>query len=198
MPTNSSRFLDKTITPRRRKTPKACDFCRAHRVRCEADTPCPQYRANNVTCNRSTLLKRQSKLIWAQNNDTAARHLVGRSSIDTTPVNDAQSSKSAILTPSQPANLKWTFHKTDSSWGFIARINAFCSQVSQLTPDNTASHFPSTGLQETHVQAVRVCNRNKKKRRGPGLVYKVAFRCFIKCETDLMSRRETINIILAI
>lgn len=160
MPTNSSRILERTITPRRRKIPKACDFCRAHSVRCEADTPCPQCRANNVICNRSTLLRSQSKKSRTQNDDTAPRPLMGRSSIDTTPVNDAQSSESPIPTPSRPATLEWTSLKTDSSWGFIARINSFCSKVSQLFPDDTASsdpelnqvsHLPPTSLQETHV-----------------------------------------------
>ncbi|KAH8431488.1 putative transcription factor [Aspergillus melleus] len=37
---------------KRRKVSRACDFCRAQRVRCDASTPCSQCESNKVLCSR--------------------------------------------------------------------------------------------------------------------------------------------------
>ncbi|KAL4803999.1 hypothetical protein BDV18DRAFT_162409 [Aspergillus unguis] len=122
--------LPRALAARRRKIPKACDFCREHRVRCEVDTPCPQCVANNVPCRRSRpshtpqrkrQTRRESEMISSP----------ARQSSPTTPPAEVPP------TPSPTANLAWTSHQTDSTLGFVARINDFCSGMSQLFLDTT-------------------------------------------------------------
>ncbi|KAJ5112795.1 hypothetical protein N7532_000840 [Penicillium argentinense] len=147
-----------SLAARRRKIAKACNFCREHRVRCEATTPCPQCVANAVPCHRSRpsntpQTKRQTRRDSGIINSSPAGHLA-----PTKPPNDSTVEVPAP-SPSPTSNLAWTSHKTDSMLGFIARINAFCSGVSQLSPDTTPSGsnssleqmspFPSSTLHDT-------------------------------------------------
>lgn len=122
------------LTARRRKIAKACDFCREQRVRCEAVTPCPPCVANNLTCRRSRSSPSSKKSTSAKANDGRQRNLANGPSIEVPQVNDSQPADAPI--PSPQANLAWTSHKTDSTLGFIARIDVFSSGLSQ-TSSNT-------------------------------------------------------------
>ncbi|GKZ20539.1 hypothetical protein AbraIFM66951_005864 [Aspergillus brasiliensis] len=159
----SSNFPGTTLAPRRRKVAKACDFCREHRIRCEDATPCPPCRDNDVACRRSRSLhtprKSPRKSIQRQNGrDADKQHPDGHSG-DVAPTSSIRAVDTSIRSPSPSANLAWTSHKTDSILGFIARLNSFCSGVSQLHPgaspsDNDLSldqisPFPSRVLEET-------------------------------------------------
>lgn len=146
-----SPFRQKELVSRRQKIAKACDFCREHRVRCESITPCPQCVANNVACHRSRPSKTPQKRKRGQDNNTRSDvSLAENDSFEVAPTNDSSHAvevETAAPTPSPEENLAWTSHKTDSMLGFIARINAFCSGVSQLSPDPTPpATDPSTSL----------------------------------------------------
>jgi len=130
------------LTSRRRKINQACDFCRKHRVRCETTTPCPQCVANNITCHRSDQSKapRRKEAIRNHNrrNDQSLRRSCSgpvTAAVDSSPRDEEH----VPPTPSPEENLAWTSHKTDSMLGFISRINAFCSGVSELSPGATPS-----------------------------------------------------------
>ncbi|KAL3465454.1 hypothetical protein BJX64DRAFT_285395 [Aspergillus heterothallicus] len=132
---------------RRRKTANACTFCREHRVRCEAVTPCPPCVANNVACVRSRPAKAPRRKIQAHNGDESDcqqghRHSDEVTFVDTHhPAEDA-STPTSPPTPTPSTRLEWTSHKTDSILGFIARINAFCSKVPQQCADTAPSGDP--------------------------------------------------------
>lgn len=131
MPGNSSSSPWTGLTARRRKIAKACDFCREHRVRCEAVTPCPHCVANNLACRRSRSSLTSKRITPAKNGDRDRRLAIGPS-VDVTRVNDSQPVNAPVPTPSE--NLAWTSHKTDSTLGFIARIDVFCSGLPQTSP----------------------------------------------------------------
>ncbi|OQE31379.1 hypothetical protein PENSTE_c001G07335 [Penicillium steckii] len=130
------------LTSRRRKINQACDFCRKHRIRCETTTPCPPCVANNVTCIRSRQSNTPRKKEGIQSQNRRNEQLPGGSSW--APVAAASDSpprdeEHVPPIPSPEENLAWTSHKTDSMLGFISRINAFCSGVSELSPGTTPS-----------------------------------------------------------
>ncbi|KAJ5292057.1 hypothetical protein N7478_001308 [Penicillium angulare] len=146
------------LSARRRKIAKACDFCREHRVRCEAATPCPQCVANSVTCNRSRSSQTTKRKSVARRVAVADAQLTDRLTQNTPLAAALPSSTASIPTPSSSENLAWTSHKTDSILGFIARMNAFCSSVSEISPSSTSadgphpdqhSPFPTRNLQHT-------------------------------------------------
>ncbi|KAE8309632.1 hypothetical protein BDV41DRAFT_547323 [Aspergillus transmontanensis] len=160
----SSTFPRITLAARRRKIAKACDFCREHRVRCEAATPCPPCVANNIACRRSRPLhtprKSSKKRSQLQNGHEADKQLPYEHAGDSTPASNISAVDAPVPSPSPSANLAWTSHKTDSILGFIARLNSFCSGVSKLFPDanppgndpslDQISPFPSGVQDETH------------------------------------------------
>ncbi|KAJ5179936.1 hypothetical protein N7492_003146 [Penicillium capsulatum] len=129
------------LTARRRKIARACDFCREHRVRCEAVTPCPPCVANNLTCRRSPSSTPRkgapTKAIEAPGQQRSNELLANGAA-----KNDFQDVQAVVPTPS--ANLAWTSHKTDSTMGFIARINVFCSGLSHIlsNPSILGSDLP--------------------------------------------------------
>ncbi|KAJ5737771.1 uncharacterized protein N7483_002896 [Penicillium malachiteum] len=137
MPQNTSSGIG--ITPRRRKIAKACDFCREHRVRCEATTPCPPCIANNITCHRSRPERTSRKSCLSQNYDDANIEVIDGVLGDTVSNTDTQTVDASEPIPSPEANLAWTSHKTDSIMGFIARITVFCSHMSQTFSTSTPS-----------------------------------------------------------
>ncbi|KAJ0413798.1 hypothetical protein BJY00DRAFT_321553 [Aspergillus carlsbadensis] len=145
------------LVPRRRKVGNACTFCREHRVRCEAVTPCPPCVANNVTCIRSRpQTPRRSR---AKGSNGQHRQQEGRNSADTLLDGLQTVEESSPPTPSPSENLAWTSQKTDSILGFIARINAFCSggplQCSSTAPSSDppfGQDMPFlSGIQETQA-----------------------------------------------
>ncbi|RDW67444.1 putative transcription factor [Aspergillus mulundensis] len=135
-----------TLAARRRRIANACDFCREHRVRCEAATPCPPCLANNVPCRRSrpvhTRKSPQKTAQLGSKNEVPRQHLG-----DLTPASN-HSAADPSASPSPSTNLAWTSHKTDSILGFIARLNSFCSGVSQLFPDGPASSADNLPLDQ--------------------------------------------------
>ena len=112
---NFSSSSSRPLAAKRRKVTRACDYCREHRVRCEAAVPCPQCVANHVTCSRQSV---------------PAAH---------TPSENIQRREQPRLgsLPSGPRA-----QKPDSMLGFIARINTFCSGVSQLSSSAIPGHTP--------------------------------------------------------
>ncbi|OKL58528.1 hypothetical protein UA08_06372 [Talaromyces atroroseus] len=164
--TTHSPFRRTELAARRRKVTKACDFCREHRVRCETATPCPQCVSNNVVCNRSrpSIIPRERKMVridGGRNRSSIEQPSAHEPLVNATPACESGPVEVSSRTPSPEENLAWTSHRTDSMLGFIARINAFCSGVSQLSLDPTLSGrdpsieqispFPPKILQETHI-----------------------------------------------
>ncbi|CAI7641505.1 unnamed protein product [Penicillium manginii] len=140
MPENTySPFRRTELTSRRRKIAKACGFCREHRVRCESTTPCPPCVANNVTCHRPLPSETPQKRRREQGSGRTRRPIPDEQSLHVAPQDDSSRpvGETPAPTPSPEENLAWTSHKTDSMLGFIARINAFCSGVEQLSPGPT-------------------------------------------------------------
>ncbi|CEN61751.1 hypothetical protein ASPCAL08399 [Aspergillus calidoustus] len=132
------------LVPRRRKVGHACNFCREHRVRCEAVTPCPPCEANNVPCVRTRLQTPQTPRRNRSNgtkgsNESCRRQQKGTHSADTLLEDLQPVEESSPPTPSPSANLAWTSQKTDSILGFIARINAFCSGGQQQYASTASS-----------------------------------------------------------
>lgn len=151
------------LASRRRKINQACDFCRKHRVRCETATPCPPCVANNIICHRSDQSKapRRKEGIRNYNRRDDQSSTVSCSG-PVTPTIDSWPREEELVppTPSPEENLAWISRKTDSMLGFISRINAFCSGVSELSPGATppdtntspeqTSPFSSSIPQETN------------------------------------------------
>ncbi|KAL3488957.1 hypothetical protein BJX62DRAFT_239541 [Aspergillus germanicus] len=154
------------LVPRRRKVGNACNFCREHRVRCEAVTPCPPCVANNVPCVRSRPrtphAPRRSRREGAKGSNESCPEQEGTAHSSRALLDDAQTvnvEESSPPTPSPSVNLAWTSQKTDSILGFIARINAFCSggpqQCSSTAGSSDASFDQAlpffSGVQETQA-----------------------------------------------
>ncbi|OOF97646.1 hypothetical protein ASPCADRAFT_166689 [Aspergillus carbonarius ITEM 5010] len=147
------------LTAKRRKVSRACDFCRQHRVRCEATVPCPPCVANDVTCTRQVASTAQR----LPGTDPVNQGRRSSSSLsrdgERLPSSAVESRPGALSTQvSVPSPSHSSAQRTDSMLGFIARINTFCSGVSQLAwtstswgyspdPDYT-SPFPPNVLQE--------------------------------------------------
>ncbi|KAF3396495.1 hypothetical protein F1880_006677 [Penicillium rolfsii] len=174
MPGNTLPTLPNTgLAARRRKIAKACDFCREHRVRCEAITPCPQCVANRVTCRRSRLPNKTRKSSLVRRHVAADQQTPDRPPIENTTTTASQPEEAFVPTPSPSANLAWTSQKTDSILGFIARINDFCSSVAPSSlntiPSGDGPHldqtspFPPPSIPQASYQAE--CNLSPHQTR---------------------------------
>ncbi|KAJ5931010.1 hypothetical protein N7466_006503 [Penicillium verhagenii] len=160
MPGNTLPGLPRvTVAARRRKIAKACDFCREHRIRCEAVTPCPQCVANGVACHRSRPSKNTRRSSIMRNQGRSEVQPAAQPWENSTSIIGSHPDEDIGPTPSPSANLAWTSQKTDSIMGFIARINAFCSTLSPNSPNtipsgdgphlDQTSPFPPSIAQET-------------------------------------------------
>ncbi|KAK1141831.1 hypothetical protein N8T08_008496 [Aspergillus melleus] len=186
---------------KRRKVSRACDFCRAQRVRCDSSTPCSQCEANKVCCSRLQVpersmrrddpLSRQAGPVLRQiapatdrPKDHGAQRLttpqqtpsVGHNNgkrplaRNNTPFRQAGPNLSQIasaadsaeddgaqdlITPQEtpsgydngksaqrddPASMN---SRLESMMGFISRLNAFCSGMSQLSQTSTDDPPPA-------------------------------------------------------
>ncbi|KAJ5381886.1 uncharacterized protein N7496_004314 [Penicillium cataractarum] len=183
MPENTLPTLPRFgIAARRRKISKACDFCREHRVRCEAVTPCPQCVANDVTCHRSRPPNNTQRSSRVRHSGKADRQPATRPLENNTSITDSHPEEVLVPTPSPSANLAWTSHKTDSIMGFIARINAFCSSLSPTSPTtipsadgphlDQTSPFPPSIVQETHQAE---CDLSPEQRKQLMRIFRTRF-----------------------
>ncbi|KAI1387800.1 uncharacterized protein F4822DRAFT_407602 [Hypoxylon trugodes] len=117
--------------PKRSKVPRACNYCRRHRVRCDAESPCSRCVANKIECVVSPPSHRplESPQVSQSNSSPAQEETI----VPCAPVS------SPIPPPSKPDNL-------DSTVGFMSKINAICSAISQLssdTIDDSPPPYPS-------------------------------------------------------
>ena len=152
------------LTAKRRKVSRACDFCRQQRVRCEDTTPCPQCVASHVSCSRSQSTERHtdhanqsSHLEVHQDRRTVSSTVEPQpGSMSSWPEDPATTDSSVPQSIDSPPS-----QKADSMVGFVARIDNFCSGVSQLSAFSTlpghaapqfTSPFPCSKLQEACLE----------------------------------------------
>ncbi|QKX56810.1 uncharacterized protein TRUGW13939_03917 [Talaromyces rugulosus] len=112
---------------KRRRVDRACEFCRRHRVRCDASTPCAQCVANKAVCSRSQRTHARS------NRDALVSDVAKESPSRASPIDRVCTSGSKALQQQVvPVN-----NQVDSTLEFVNRINTFCSSVFlQCIPHN--------------------------------------------------------------
>ncbi|OTB09801.1 hypothetical protein K445DRAFT_323631 [Daldinia sp. EC12] len=111
---------------RRSKVARACNYCRTHRVRCDIELPCSRCLANNIECVSSPPGQQPT-------GDTQISHT------ESIPIQEVPDPCPQPAT-SRPASSKP--EGMDSMIGFMSRINAFCSTISQLSSDSTGESPP--------------------------------------------------------
>ncbi|KAI0844483.1 fungal-specific transcription factor domain-containing protein [Daldinia vernicosa] len=104
---------------RRSKVARACNYCRVHRVRCDVELPCSRCLANNIECVSSPPGQQSS-----ENAQTSQDESI--------PIQEAAGPCSQPA-PSSPVSSRPD--GMDSTVGFMSKINAFCSTISQLSSD---------------------------------------------------------------
>ncbi|KAI1421486.1 hypothetical protein F5Y12DRAFT_700806 [Xylaria sp. FL1777] len=143
--------------PKRHKVTRACDYCRKHRVRCDAETPCARCVANNVACVLSPSINRPMETAASVDSSTGAS--TGTSTGGSTvrsPSTPASSVATAVVTAATAATAVTAalsgsatpvsrLEGMDSTVGFMSKINAFCSSISHLSPDLPDGSPPSYG-----------------------------------------------------
>ncbi|PLB49318.1 hypothetical protein P170DRAFT_509891 [Aspergillus steynii IBT 23096] len=134
-------FESQRPLPKRRKVSRACDFCRAQRVRCDAFTPCSQCVANKVSCSRLQSSERpsgedsfshQAGPVPDRADDGGAQALT---TPQETPVPGHEDGKAARDDAALNSRL-------ESMLGFISRLNNFCSGMSQLSQTSPTDDPP--------------------------------------------------------
>ncbi|KAI9928273.1 hypothetical protein AWENTII_007981 [Aspergillus wentii] len=138
---------------KRQKVRQACDFCREHRVRCQATTPCPQCIENRVSCIRprrsgarpncqhEALFTREKSDNVEPSSSVRAQSPSGLSA-QGEEANTTQSVESdSTPQPSGTDDTEPVTNRMDSMLGFISRINDFCSRMPQLT--SVPAHSPA-------------------------------------------------------
>ncbi|KAK9481597.1 hypothetical protein V1527DRAFT_115327 [Lipomyces starkeyi] len=130
---------------KRRRVNRACDFCRVHRVRCDATTPCAQCVANKISCSRPQPSHASLSREQAYNDESLlSLHPVSRTRASAgkqlnaqayppSPDNTRASRPQQQSTETTPAT-----NQLDSTLEFITRINAFCSGVSLLSSQTSS------------------------------------------------------------
>ncbi|KAI2610580.1 hypothetical protein GGR54DRAFT_651731 [Hypoxylon sp. NC1633] len=98
--------------PKRHKVARACNYCRQHRVRCDAESPCSRCVANNIECVVSSPNHRPPE---------SPQTLQGDSS--STQETAVPSTRSPTPPPPNPTSSKT--EGMDSTVGFMSKISAF-------------------------------------------------------------------------
>ncbi|KAI1371037.1 fungal-specific transcription factor domain-containing protein [Hypoxylon crocopeplum] len=119
---------------KRPKVSRACNYCRQHRVRCDTESPCSRCVANNIECVMSSPGSRPPESPQVPQSDSL--------SSQETAVPSTRSASPSVV-PSKPEGM-------DSTVGFMSKISAFCSAISQLSSDSVDDSpppYPSPGGQ---------------------------------------------------
>ncbi|KAI0124766.1 fungal-specific transcription factor domain-containing protein [Xylariales sp. AK1849] len=135
--------------PKRTKVSRACNYCKDHRVRCDVEIPCSRCVAANVECSlasSSSILIPPGNLPLPQ-----ADALLIRGAVASPEEPDASSSgqETTIAGTEFPNPIPASDKPEgmDSTVGFMSRIHAFCSTISQLSsdsPDDSPPPYPSS------------------------------------------------------
>ncbi|KAF9888567.1 hypothetical protein FE257_008499 [Aspergillus nanangensis] len=150
--------------PKRKKTIRACEFCRGERVRCEDITPCPACAEKNIPCIRrekSSKKKRESRKKRGSKKEQGATELLIDTQSETDipqdtapPLDNHPQFESDQLQTTIAARPPVDRHHAedrsrkvvdksdtipgsigmDSMVGFISRVNAFCTGLPQVPP----------------------------------------------------------------
>lgn len=115
---------------KRRRVDRACEFCRRHRVRCDASTPCAQCVANKAVCSRPQHTQTRSN----RDEPLSVSKVYKEPRSQESPAD----SDSRSRTPQQQQVIQVPGdNQIDSTLGFVTRINTFCSGVFlQCIPHN--------------------------------------------------------------
>lgn len=114
---------------KRRRVDRACEFCRRHRVRCDASTPCAQCVANNAVCSRpKPTHARSNRAASISDPEQESRSNTSPESPDHSSVSGAQQQQVVQISVN---------NQVDSTLGFVTRMTTFCSSVFlQCLPHN--------------------------------------------------------------
>lgn len=135
---------------KRRKVSRACDFCRVQRVRCDVSTPCTQCVANKVACSR--LRPSEGRPNRKQPTLQRAGLAIPQNSFDKA----EDSGVDPLITPQEtplspgengnvaPRDTGSSNTRLESMLGFISRLNAFCSGISQGSQGSPTDDPPPT------------------------------------------------------
>ncbi|KAJ5760823.1 hypothetical protein N7520_007979 [Penicillium odoratum] len=126
---------------KRRRVNRACNFCRAQRIRCDANTPCAQCIDHDVSCSRlrsthATINKRDSR-----NNDILSLQPASTIASGSRAHASRQNGKETSYPPHPQKSVSVTY-QLDSTLEFVTRIDTFCSGVLQLSPQVVSHDDP--------------------------------------------------------
>ncbi|KAI0377721.1 fungal-specific transcription factor domain-containing protein [Hypomontagnella monticulosa] len=124
--------------PRRPKVARACNYCRQHRVRCDAESPCSRCVANNIECVISYPNQRPVVSPEVVQNNYPSK---GESISTSTP-----STRSRPPSPDVDGS-----GGIDSAVGFMSKISAFCSGISQLSFESINDSPPPYSCSSGHL-----------------------------------------------
>ncbi|CRG85986.1 hypothetical protein PISL3812_02989 [Talaromyces islandicus] len=116
---------------KRRRVNRACEFCRRHRVRCDASTPCAQCVENKRICSRSqsTTHARSNRVVSISGVGKELSHS-HTSSPGPEYTRESRAQQQQVIRVS-------VNKEVDSTLEFITRMTTFCSGVFlQCTPHN--------------------------------------------------------------
>ncbi|KAI8957432.1 hypothetical protein F5Y11DRAFT_88832 [Daldinia sp. FL1419] len=116
---------------KRPKVARACNYCRVHRVRCDAELPCSRCLSNNIECVATPPGSQPLGSAQISHDEPTPTQEV--------PVQEVADSCPQTLS-SSPASSKP--EGMDSTVGFMSKINAFCSTISQLSSDSVGDSPP--------------------------------------------------------
>ncbi|KAI2469634.1 fungal-specific transcription factor domain-containing protein [Annulohypoxylon bovei var. microspora] len=105
---------------KRSKVSRACNYCRQHRVRCDAASPCSRCLANNIEC-----------VAWSSGYQPPESLRISQ--------DDSLSSQNTIIPSSQATSPSPAVSRSegiDSTVGFMSKITNFCSTISQLSSNS--------------------------------------------------------------
>ncbi|KAL7622414.1 hypothetical protein AAE478_007919 [Parahypoxylon ruwenzoriense] len=105
--------------PKRPKVARACNYCRQHRVRCDTESPCSRCLANNIEC-----------IVSPPNNRPPESPRISQSDSLSTQETAVPSTRSSTPNPVSSKS-----DGMDSTVGFMSKISAFYSTISQLPSD---------------------------------------------------------------
>jgi hypothetical protein len=129
---------------KRVKVSRTCDYCKLYRVRCDADIPCSRCVANKTKCSlmpESEDSRRPGSRMVTSDASLSSRATTASldkpsfTSLNRDIVRPTDASAGAVPISSKPEGM-------DSTVGFMFRISAYCSTISQLSSDTSHDSPP--------------------------------------------------------
>lgn len=134
--------------PKRTKVSRACNYCKNHRVRCDVEIPCSRCVAAKIKCSLASSSSKSKPLRNPPLQRDGSPSFPEVVALPDDPDATSSGQETTIAGTEFPSPIP-TSEKPegmDSTVGFMSRIHAFCSTISQLSsdsPDDSPPPYPS-------------------------------------------------------